>query len=279
MHARLIATVLSLAFASAGFALTLDGSGQVTDWNLTPNLATTTNQTNVVTGGVASTFANDYAPINYPNVGYSPSGGEQWDIEEMHVRLNGLGQLQVLVVNTSGLSGLYSGTTIYLGDLFITLDNQRYGVVTNNASQGLAAGSVYRIDQASDVQLLQNVGPSYFGNNTSVANDYGPNDVIRNVAGPWAIASTIDNSQLIGAAAMVIATYNYGGDEDGTNLIEYTINTNLFAPFTTFAARQTYGCGNDVIEVAGNRTDIPEPASLALMGIGMMMIAKRTRRA
>ncbi len=284
MHARLIAALVSLALASTGFGLTLDGSGQVTDWNLTPDLANPTHQANVVTTGMVSTYANDYAPIDFPGgVGREPSpglpGGEKWDQEQMHVRVNAQGLLQVLVVNSTGFSGVYKNETVYLGDLFITVNDQRYGVVTQSASQGLSAGDIYRIDRDADVEKLQDISASYINNNKLRANDYGPDDKIRNIAGPWAVDSGIDAAQLIGAAAIDAATFDYGGDEDGTHLIEYTMDLGLFGVPTSFQAHQTYGCGNDVIKVIADGTEIPEPASLALMSAGLLLIARRHRKA
>lgn len=284
MHVRLFAAaVVSLALTSAGFALTIDGSGAVTDWGFAPSLAAQTNSANVISGNTISTLANDYAPINYPGIGYLPSpgmpAGEVWDQEEMHVRVTNAAQLQVLVVNSTGFSHPYSDYSIHLGDLFLTINGQKYGVVTQSATQGLTAGSIYRIDNASDVELLQNVAASYLGNNTPVANDYGPNDVIRNIAGPWTVDSTISAAQLIGVAAITTATHNYGGDEDNTFFIEYSMDMTLFGLPTTFEASQTWGCGNDVIKVTGDLTDIPEPASIALMGAGVLMIARRRNAA
>lgn len=291
MTTRTLATIafatafaLCLIVASSAHALVIDGTGFVSDWNLAPHLATQTHNANVVSGNTASTYANDYAPINYPNVGHVPSPGgstgERWDLEEMHVRLTATNMLQVLVVTSLNYSSVYKGQTIYLGDLFLTFDDQQFGIVTQSGNQGLRAGDVYRIDAASDVQLLQDIGSaSYYGSHKLVANDYGADDQIRDIAGPWAVKGDIDAAQRVGAASIASAVHNYGGDEGGTLLIEYTVDPNLFPLPVYFQAHQAIGCGNDVIRVAVQGSDIPEPASLALIGTGLLMMIPRHRKA
>ncbi len=280
MFTRIAAVVITLTFVTASFGLVIDPAGHVADWNLTPNLTTQTNQANVVTTNLLSTYANDYAPIKYPNAGRKPSGGEQWDMEEMHARVTPTGQMQVLVVTSSGFSGpARNNNTVYLGDLFFTINDQQFAMVTQSDSMGLTAGNIYRIDSTDDVQSLQDIGPSYHGNNKRVTNDYGPKATIEEIAGPWAVHSSIDPAQLIGTGTIATASFDYGGDEDGTHFTEYTIDASLFAIPVTLGIHQTYGCGNDVIRIDADFNDIPEPASAMLVGMGMLMMLKRNRKA
>ncbi|HOI53999.1 MAG TPA: PEP-CTERM sorting domain-containing protein [Phycisphaerae bacterium] len=277
MSTRLIiAAGLSVLLAGVASAdLVNDATGEVNGWGVTP----------FSIGGVVRTpmftLENDYAPINYPyGIGYVPSpggsDGEDVDLEEMHLRVTAT-QLKVLVV-TSGSAATFSGQTFYLGDLFLTLDGQRYGVVTQSASRGLAAGSVYRIDSADDVAALQGGSRSYLNDTHICTNDYGAAARVVQIAGPWAVDSDIDPAQRLGTAGIVTDTHNYGKKEDGTFLVEYTVDLSLVGGMPQAVnAHMTWGCGNDVIEL--NSTIVPEPATVALLGFGMGLIVVRRRKA
>jgi hypothetical protein len=267
-----LATIITLALASGAFGMLMDSSGNVTDWGVTP--FSLPNQSNMSNGALWSTISNDYSPIAYPGIGHVPSPGgatgETFDLEEMHLRITDT-QVQVLAVTGAAFSKYAAGQTWYLGDLFVTVGGRQYGIVTQSGSQGLAAGGVYRIDGSTDFVALQPGGGGYASNTTPVANDYGPNALIRDVAGPWAVAAGIDASQLVGSAVIDWDTFNYGADESGTFLIEYAIDLALFgvaADQMPMFAHMTWGCGNDVIEVHGNPPYVPEPATMALLALG-----------
>ncbi|MBN2581868.1 MAG: PEP-CTERM sorting domain-containing protein, partial [Planctomycetes bacterium] len=170
------------------------------------------------------------------------------------------------------------GTTMLLGDLFLELGGQTYGVVTQSASQGLGAGGVYQVMSESDVQVLQPGNRSYYGTTYTRENDYGPDATIPEIAGPWAVSGSIDAGQQVGIASIETALFDYGGSENGTFLIEYTLDLALFGdclPGSTANAHVTWGCGNDVIEV--ETTMIPEPATMALLGFGVLGLILRRK--
>lgn len=278
----LLAAVMTVLLAGSASAGIMDSAGNVTDWGLTP--FSQPNQSDVQYGNRWSTISNDYSPINYPGVGHQPSpglnsGGEAFDLEELHVR--SVGQwLQALVVTSSALSTVVSGETYYLGDLFLTINGNQYGIVTQSANQGLAAGSVYRLTGSGDVRILQSVSRSYASSTTLVDNDYGPNATIPEVAGPWAVNGSISADQLLGAATIRTDTFNYGGSEDQTFLIEYTLNTALLGlsgPLD-LTTKITWGCGNDVIRNQAH--GVPEPATVGLLAFGAVFFAlnRRTRQ-
>lgn len=269
-------------FAAVGTqanALVIDGTGHVTDWGLSPQLSGATNSVNQVAGNRFFTLGNNYAPIDYPGVGKLPSGGEPWDLEEMHVRFNA-NSIQVLTVISSGVAFDAHGSTFRLGDLFIATGGQRYGVVTQSGNTGLGAGSVYLINSSSDYLKLRPGSDSYLGWSNLVQNDYGAPDTIENLAGPWAVANTISSSQLLGSATIATSTFNYGGVENGTTFVEYTFG-NLTPEFVaalggqSFTVQQTLSCGNDSIKVTGV---VPEPASVMLVAMGLGVIGWRRRR-
>lgn len=280
---RLGSVALVLVLALAGSALgdiAIDGSGQVTGWGVTP--FTQGNQANQSNGDTYFTIADDYAPIDYPNIGRVPSPGgtrgEGFDLEEMYMRTVG-NQLEVLLVTSSAYEQTVGGTAYRLGDLFLEIDGATFGIVTQEANQGLAAGSVYGIFGADDVQVLQQAGGSYLGKTSLRGNDYGPPATVEDVAGPWAVHSDIEQSQWLGTAVVDTALFDYGGDEDGTFLIQYVIGLDLLggSDYDDATAHVAWGCGNDTIEVEAP-TPIPEPATMALLGIGVFGLMIRRRK-
>lgn len=222
-----------MGVASVSSADLVDGSGTVTGWGVTP--FSQAGPSSGVLGDIYYTLENNYAPIDYPSgVGHVPSpglgaGGEAFDLEELYLRVTDT-HLQVLLVTSSAYQATVGGTAFYLGDLFLTVDGRQYGVVTQSASQGLAAGGVYQIGGPDDTQILQQASRSYYGTTYLRPNDYGPDATIPDTAGPWAVSGDIDVGRLLGSALIDSATFDYGGSEDGTFLIEYSICLDLFGP-------------------------------------------------
>ncbi len=296
-HLILTATVLALLGGNA-FGMLIDGGGTVTDWGVTP--FTTPNLSNRITqDGVYLTIQNDYAPINYPGgVGYVPSpggsSGEKTDLEEMYVRFHE-GQLQVLTVTSSPFATNISGTTWTLGDLFLMVDDAVYGVVTQPANQGLPTGAIYQLYGPDEVQLLQPGSRSYLGDEREVESDYYDEPrTVEEIAGPWAVSDLMledgYEDRFVGTATVLTLldvmgqeTFDYGGAEDGTFLIEYSIDLDLLGATETseFLTQITWGCGNDVIRVdGGDSTPVPEPGTVFLAAAGSILLlhARRRRR-
>jgi hypothetical protein len=279
-----LAVAVHLLAGGAAVAGLVDTNGEVVTWGLTP--FTRPNQANTFDGATWMTIQNDYAPIDYPGgVGYQPSPGgtsrEIFDLEEMHVRLDG-GAAQVLLVASSYPSTYAVENTWYLGDLMITLDDQRFAIVTSDLYQGLAPGSIYRLDGDADVVGLQEHARSYAGNTSLRANDYGPDATVAEILGPFAVAGTIDPSKLIGMATLEADTFDYGAAEDGTWLLQYTFDPSVFgADEPDFWTTQiTWGCGNDVIRVRGDPPYVPEPATVGMLlfGVTLTLLGRRRRR-
>ncbi len=281
MKLLMAATVLVLLLSAPASGDLIRDDGEVDDWGFTP--FTESNRTNVFQGGTYVTIADDYAPIDYPCCGRVPSPGgtrgEKSDLEQMRVRF-GQDSMQVLVVTSSGFSFRNSGSDVHLGDLFVTVGAQRFGIVTQEDNQGLAPGRIYRIDSDNDVRILQDVAGTYLNKNTLVENDYGPPATIRDVAGPWALAGGIALDQLLGQASLDFDVHSYGDGEDGTLVLEYTFDPGLLGlaeggPFTTHLA---WGCGNDVIRVDSSPSPIPEPATAVMLAIGSVLCVAQARR-
>jgi hypothetical protein len=273
----ILAGVVIAALAADANGMIMDSAGNVTDWGVTPFSQPSPSYTHV--GNMWSTIENNYSPINYPGVGRQPSGGETYDLEELHVRFVD-DKVQMLLVGSTGLSSPHGSSTFYLGDLMLTVNGQQYGVVTQPASQGLAAGAIYRVNGSGDVVALQFLGGSYAGNTTLVQNDYGPDATVQDVAGPWAVKGTISPTQFIGSAALSFATFNYGGAENGTFLMEYSIDAGLLGLLEPWnlQAQITWGCGNDVIRTSAPN-GMPEPCTILLLlgGVAMTYLTRKRR--
>jgi hypothetical protein len=284
MRTLAVAVVLSLLVAAPAAGLTIDPDGTVAEWGVTPFSEPV--QSNTRAGNLWYTISNDYSPINYPSgVGHQPSPGlastgELVDLEALYVRVAGT-QMKALVV-TSSPGAVTIGSTFHLGDLFMDFHGQRYGIVTQAANQGLAAGSVFRIDDPGDTVILEAGSRSYLGTSYVVTSDYAETGHVQDIAGPWAVAGDIDVAQLLGAASVDSATFDYGGSEDDTWLYEYSWDLGLMDLDDPgfFGARIAWGCGNDTIRVYGGETGgsfIPEPTTL-LVVVGFACMAGYARR-
>jgi hypothetical protein len=284
MHMRIIlqtlaATAALLLGAGTALGLVMDGQGHVTDWGITP--LSQPNQSDVHSGGVWSTISNNYSPVSYPGAGHVPypggTVGETFDLEGMYMSY-GSPQLRVLLVASSPWAAASAGNTFNLGDLFITVGGQQYGIVTQQSNSGLAAGSIYRIDQNKDTLGLQPGNGSWAGSHATAVNDYGPADTIENIVGPWAVSDKIKSDQLLGAATLQSASFDYGGAENGTFLLQYTFDPTLLGitSDSTVTSKITWGSGNDVIRLVDTSPlETPEPSSLGLLAAGVGLIAAR----
>lgn len=280
----IIIAIVVFAAAGSSFASLVDVNGTVSGWGITP-FSQTNGQYADSLHRTYSTISNNYSPINYPSVGHLPSPGgstgELFDLEEMHLRITDAGQLQVLVVTSSPMVAQASGTW-YLGDLMLNVNGVKYVVVTQDvssggAARGYTAGDVIAAGSASNLLKLQSDSHSYLGNNTLVANDYGPNAKVEDVAGPWQVVTGLTP---IASGAIETDTHSYT-DEAGTYLIQYTVNLSDLTSATDLSinAHIVWGCGNDVIEVeAANVSNVPEPATMALLSIGGLMCLYRRRK-
>jgi hypothetical protein len=287
MHGKLfLAAVLAMAMASAAYGdLMLDGSGRVVNWDLKP--FTLLNQSNLHQGNMWSTIENNYAPISYPGIGRQPSpgnnsGGEVYDLEELHLRVVDR-QLQLLVVTSTPLVTQSWGNNVYLGDMMLTIDGQRFGIVTQSATQGLAQGALYRLANPGDTVGIQQQPGSYYNSTTLMANDYGPNATVSEIVGPFAVSGSISPDELLGLAQVSSATFSYGGAENNTYLMEYVFNTDLLGLSEPgdITAQVAWGCGNDVIRTSGGTIPaVPEPGTIILLAAGsaFMYISSRRKR-
>ncbi|MCX5682488.1 MAG: PEP-CTERM sorting domain-containing protein, partial [Planctomycetota bacterium] len=111
----------------------------------------------------------------------------------------------------------------------------------------------------------------------------GPNATVSNIIGPWAISGGISPSEQLGLAQISSATFNYGGSENGTYLLEYTFDTSLLGLTQpgNITAQVAWGCGNDVIRTTtsgGTVHAVPEPGTLLMLAAGSAYVYVTSRR-
>ncbi len=176
IHGRQIGWAVALATWVAlvmgggeAYALTLDGSGNVTDWGVSPfsGSGTPTDVHNAwapqLGPGDPVTYwkeENNYSPVSYPGIGNVPSPGngaaEKFDFEALYYRVKG-SDLQVLVVGSPGHDTAGPGVSYFsggqhwyrMGDLFLKTDagtssTWDFAVATTDYNDGRDAGHADR---------------------------------------------------------------------------------------------------------------------------------------
>jgi hypothetical protein len=226
--------------------LTVAPTGVVVGWDVQPF---SRGNGSVIDVREGYTVADDYAPIEFPGIGRVPSPGgetgEQYDLEEMHIRRDGP-TLKVLIVTSSPL--VADGRWL-LGDLFIEAGGQRLAIVTQPGGRAAAPGEIHPASEDQTVQPLQPGEHGYLGDPRRLPNDFGARATIADVASPWRVDPAVTTLQPLGHATINTARHDYGGDEDGTFLIEVTLDLAAvgLADDRTIAARIAWGRGSDVI--------------------------------
>lgn len=274
-----VAVGIGLCIVNQAQALVIDNlSGEVTDWSMTPFTHGVEADVYHVTDNTYATYADNYAPIDYPHGGgYFPSPGgatgEKYDLEELHARFVG-NRMDILLVNSRGFHESQYGYD--LGAMFVTINDQQYALVRQTSQLGVNAADVIRIDSPDDLTGLQPFSGSYLGKTQTYANDYGPDDTIDNIAGPFGVSGGTN----VGSATIVADQHDYDGEAD-TWLIEYSFDLDEIGVLAVdnFHLHTTWGCGNDVIELNGApTTDVPEPASMMLIALGGLLMLPRKKR-
>ena len=219
---------------------------------------------------------NNWSPINYPNgIGHRPSpgtnqnweGGENFDLEGLLVREDS----DNIYIGLTNSFGYTTHSSAYnwdydLGDLFIGVDGAEYS-------------------HALDLNPI--------GNNANLFTygiAAGINDDPGTYYGTWVADAVGDYMLFDGQFLTEIETYCHDLGDFETDPIwdfnqqtyfwEFCIDKSYFGDFNTLDFHITLGCGNDLIEETYTKQVVPEPATLILLGIGVLgtTIVRRRKR-
>jgi len=207
-------------------------------------------------------------------------GGQDYDIEEIFYFFedfdtndpNSGGRLHIgLVTGFDPFGEFGTGGPHYAGDLFIDLGN--------SGSYGIAVGTGKENTVAND-------GGARFGQ--AWANSGAPNWTLQGVNTPFSTSNPyrVDED---GGTGDIVYPYTVSAAWGGSglhNFLEVAVEvdgaseTTLTDPNGGIGLHWTMLCGNDEIDVRDDTpfTPVPEPATMVLLGMGVLGIALRARR-
>ncbi len=305
-------TALALPIAAANVSV----DGNLTDWGVTiANNNLSNIQPKTVGSGSSSPACTVPAPQpgtapwacedTDDNAGTSglvgpQYGGQNYDVEFLGAaRGTGLNSNTLFVGIANGLRP-DNGFSLYApGDLWIRVNGVQYVVEmgggiggTTTTSQSLGAlGAYYVLDSNGyTIGVRQSDGTSAGSGTIPTMNASQTVGSIWNVSQgttfqtAWAIAPTEFRANAgetpIGQASAVYATLNVTpAGQNQHAMIEASIDMTLFGSgnLTIDELRWDPACFNDVLSVTGTMS-VPEPSSLALLGLGWMAFAGLRRR-
>lgn len=258
-----------MAIAPASGAITVDGS--LSEWGVTiPNVA----------DAPPAAWASSVGAFSQEDGEVSPGiGGQNYDIEAMYAVVDGDTLFFALVTgfDQGGEAGDILAPHYDGGDIFFNF--------------GGAAGYNYavRITEADSVSST-GIGNVYSGDFSPSGNSYlNTDDVMtpqHQVANPW----RVDDAAVGGLGVTLVGTttiaYNNDASAADHNVYEFALDltalglTGADVGSQGFNVHWTMECGNDYMDWAapGQLIVIPEPATMTLLGLGLVGIAMRAKR-
>jgi hypothetical protein len=264
---------------------------------------TLTNASATIGGSHYTPVSNQYTTEywteanNTSTVAGLPSGGKDFDEEFLSwlvVTVGGVQYLQVLEITALDPSTgfAYGGGTYRNGDVFIDTKNDGtydYGLSSGTYADGLTTTAhpgvgLYATTTASD--YVDIVGQSHYG--------FGDNPIIAAATNPFAVSTTA----ALTSDSVTVNIESVTGDTQPSWAIQWTValtngsslynalydSTTNALDFSALVLHVTETCGNDVIntEATGvHEPNVPEPATLSLMGLGLAtagMIRRRMKK-
>jgi len=207
---------------------------------------------------------NDWSPVDYsqlyprmdanvPSPGNLGEGGEKFDLEGLFFAQKD-NQIHIGLTNSFGLMAHTTSwrEDLPLGDIFFGFDGESYQYAID-----VSEGTVVQVE-------------SYY---TISDNPLGLNSTYAGMGIDDEIGGTfIESGNVLGNLSdFAHNTFNMGGDEDNTHVLEFAFDAGLISGFNTsqmVSFHNTLACGNDVMDETFSA--VPEPTTMILFGIGLL---------